>query len=291
MLCMKQHVAKNSLHIHQVSTSAQSFHGTTTGPFVPKDNVFVDSLSGIVFIRIPGDELASPPLKDFWLGKYPVTQEQWRNVMGKMNPSHFKNRPSAPVENISWKDAMRFIQKMAPDQQKERATSGGKTPEQLGDKNNALDHKRFRLPTVIEWEYASNLNAGYLASDLALDRHCWHSQNSQRETHPVGNKLPNDFGLYDMFGNVWEWCGDTTFISQREPKNSRQGMMLRLLSALHTYLVLPLKSTRYRTLCGGSWSTSPEDIRTRHTICKHVKEKNNSLGFRVAFSCDRKTSA
>jgi formylglycine-generating enzyme required for sulfatase activity len=308
MLCMKQQIGKNCAHIHhQLATSVH--HGAATVglessprvPPVPEDDQYIDPSSNILFIRIPGGQLetarasdqrtkTAPPvtIKEFWLAKYPVTQEQWCNVMGKMNPSHFKGKPNAPLENISWKDAMRFIKKLEAKQQK-WATSEGNASEKSGNKKPSLGLKRFRLPTVNEWEYASQVNVRNLTSEPDLDQRCWHSLNSRQATHSVGNKLPNDFGLYDMFGNVWEWC-DTRCTTQREIKKSHQSNLLRLLSIMHTYLVLPLKSTRYRTLCGGSWSTSLEDMRTRHTICKHVKEKNNSFGFRVAFSCDRKTS-
>ena len=139
--------------------------------------------------------------KGFWIGKYEVTQRQWETVMGN-NPSSFKTAgPDAPVESVSWVDCQEFIRRL------NFCVSGG----------------GFRLPTEAEWEFASRggmMSQGYMYSGgNDLDRVGWwglhaitisHMNNntSGNTTHPVGQMVPNELGLYDMSGNVWEWCQD-----------------------------------------------------------------------------------
>jgi formylglycine-generating enzyme required for sulfatase activity len=120
----------------------------------------------------------------FYLGRYEVTQAQWRALMGS-NPSHFKGH-SIPVERVSWDDAVMFIARL-------NAQSDGYT---------------YRLPTEAEWEYAARAGTtGDYAGEL--DAMAWYNVNSGAQTRPVGLKLPNAFGLHDMHGNVWEWCADS----------------------------------------------------------------------------------
>lgn len=129
----------------------------------------------------------SVTVSDFYIGKYEVTQAQWRAVMGS-NPSNFKG-DNLPVEQVSWNDIQKFITKL-----------------------NTMTGKTFRLPTEAEWEYAArggNKSKGYKYSGSnTLDNVAWYANNSSSKTHPVGQKQPNELGIYDMSGNVHEWCQD-----------------------------------------------------------------------------------
>jgi formylglycine-generating enzyme required for sulfatase activity len=125
---------------------------------------------------------------DFLLCKYQVTQALWVAVMGD-NPSHFQDSPDLPVDSVSWEMAQEFIHKL-----------------------NELTGKKYRLPSENEWEYAArggNLSKGYkYAGSEDLAAVAWYNGTSGFHTHPVGQKAPNELGLYDMCGNVWEWCAD-----------------------------------------------------------------------------------
>ncbi len=144
-------------------------------------------------------------LSTYYIGKYEVTQAEWQAVMGT-NPSDFKG-DNLPVECVSWDDCQEFIRKL-----------------------NELTGKQFRLPTEAEWEYAArggNLTQGYkYAGGDEVDSVAWTAENSGR-THPVGLKRPNELGLYDMSGNVWEWCqdwyGDYSNASQTNPQGPGSG--------------------------------------------------------------------
>ena len=127
--------------------------------------------------------------KAFYLGTYAVTQGQWQAIMGT-NPSRFKVDPNLPVEKVSWEDVQEFIRQL-------NAKEGGAT---------------YRLPTEAEWEYAARAGTtmAYSFGDdpRQLREYAWYGENSGDETHPVGQKKPNPWGLYDMHGNVWEWVQD-----------------------------------------------------------------------------------
>ncbi|MEI8375314.1 MAG: formylglycine-generating enzyme family protein [Planctomycetota bacterium] len=128
--------------------------------------------------------------KPFYLGKHEVTQEQWKVVKGS-NPSYV-NSSTHPVERVSWEDCQRFLDKL-----------NGRQGNPKG---------KFQLPTEAQWEYACRAGSTKkhcFGDDVSqLGDYAWYDTNSGRRTHPVGRKKPNAFGLYDMHGNVGEWCQD-----------------------------------------------------------------------------------
>jgi len=183
-------------------------------------------------------------LSDFAIGKYPVTQAQWEAVMGS-NPSNFKGG-NLPVENVSWDNCQEFIRKL-----------------------NSKTGKTFRLPTEAEWEYAArggNKSNGYKYSGSnSIDNVAWYDGNSGSKTHTVGSKSPNELGIYDMSGNVWEWCSDWfgsySNGSQTNPTGPSSGS--------------------YRVLRGGGWNGDARSCRVALRCSSSPFISLSSFGFRL----------
>ena len=196
--------------------------------------------------------------KPFYLGKYLVTQEQWEAVMGD-NPSKFKG-PRNPVERVSWEDCQVFLGKL---NEKFRRPHPSPLPAGEGE---------FRLPTEAQWEYACRAGSTtrYCFGDTenGLGEYAWYIENSGRQTHPVGEKKPNAWGLYDMHGNVWEWCQDW-YDSGYYAKSPTDGPM-GPTTALG------------RVDRGGGWFSSAGDCRSAFRGRDDPGGRADTLGLRVS---------
>ena len=187
----------------------------------------------------------SVTLSSYYIGKTEVTQALWQAVMGS-NPSNFKGS-NLPVECVSWNDCQEFIQKL-----------------------NSLTGRNFRLPTEAEWEFAcrgGNNSRGYKYSGSNdIDNVAWYWGNSGEKTHPVGIKASNELGIYDMSGNVWEWCSDWyadyTSYSQTNPKGPQSG-----------------SGRVYR---GGSWNGNARRCRSSNRDGNYPTSRYFDLGLRLA---------
>lgn len=187
-------------------------------------------------------------LSDYYIGQTEVTQALWKAVMGS-NPSDSKGG-NLPVERVSWDDCQVFIQKL-----------------------NQLTGKQFRLPTEAEWEYAARggrKSRGYkYAGGNNIDSVAWCDGNSGNETHPVATKQANELGIYDMSGNVLEWCsdwcGDYTSSSQSDPQGSSSGS--------------------FRVIRGGCYYNFARNCRVSYRISNTLDYRCGYLGLRL--SCNR----
>lgn len=187
----------------QIKDPTGNSYGTTKPESPEISETFISSSTGMEFILIPPGEfhmgssfqgedgsdcesaVHKAMVKDyFYMGISPVTQKQWKKIMGT-NPSKFKDE-SRPVEMVSWEDIQEFIKRL----------------------NEVENTTRYRLPSEVEWEYAcrAGTKTRYFFGDdeSSLGEYAWYVKNAGRKTHPVGQKKPNYWGLYDMHGNVWE---------------------------------------------------------------------------------------
>lgn len=186
-------------------------------------------------------------LSSFYICKYEVTQALWRAVMGS-NPSDFKG-DNLPVECVSWNDCQTFINRL-----------------------NSYTGRNFRLPTEAEWEFAArggnySRHYKYSGSNYISDV-AWYDDNSGNRTHPVGTKQANELGLYDMSGNVWEWCNDWygsyNSYSQTDPTGPSSGS--------------------YRVGRGGSWFNFARYCRSSFRNYCSPDDSDIRLGLRLVLS-------
>jgi formylglycine-generating enzyme required for sulfatase activity len=245
-------------------------YGFQSGEGQAQDKTFTNSI-GMEFVLIPsgsfmmgsdsnieqGYSNEKPRHKvtisqPFYLGKYVVTQEQWVAVMGN-NPSKFKGRTN-PVEQVSWDETQEFIRLL-------HAKEG---------------HNRYRLPTEAEWEYAARAgtsSAYFFGNDKnALSDYAWYNNNSGGATHPVGQKQPNAWGLYDVHGNVWEWVADwyEEEYDANGPETDPKGP----------------SSASARVDRGGGWGSGAGLCRSAARARGAPGLRLNNIGFRLALSSE-----
>jgi formylglycine-generating enzyme required for sulfatase activity len=185
--------------------------------------------------------------KPFYMGTTTVTQAQYEAIMGN-NPSLFKG-PTNPVESVLWNEAEDFCKKLS-----------------------AKTHQVVRLPTEAEWEYAcrAGTKTAFSFGDdaTALGDYAWYAGNSGGTTHPVGQKKPNAWGLYDMHGNVWEWCADWHADYPKQAVTDPQGP----------------GSGPYRVVRGGSYRYGPVNCRSGNRAYYAPVDRDINCGFRVVAS-------
>jgi len=219
--------------------------------------------TGMIFVLIPegafrmgsNESFDEKPIREvdldaFLISKYEVTQGQWQKVMlsevksasgGGKNPSYFNKGDNYPVEQVSWYDCQEFC-----------------------------DSAGLRLPTEAEWEYAGGAGTidKYHWGESAGSDFLWFTGNSEDSTHQVGQKKPNKFGLFDMSGNVWEWCLDWFGQYSRRSENNPIGP----------------SAGCHRVMRGGSWINSEGFARTSFRSCYAPDYRNSFIGFRCAMS-------
>ncbi len=187
-------------------------------------------------------------LSDFNISKYEVTQDEWQSVMGS-NPSQFKG-DKLPVERVSWENVQTYLKKL-----------------------NSKTGKKYRLPTEAEWKYAAkggdkSKNYEYSGSNI-LNEVAWNKDNSGGETHEVGAKKANELGIYDMSGNIWEWCSDWfDGVDSVSPTNNPTGP----------------SSGSSHVLRGGSWGDDSRGCRVVGLNFNTPTNRNTYIGFRVVIS-------
>ena len=192
----------------------------------------------------------SVQLDSFYIGKFLVSQKLWTEVM-KNNPSFF-TRGSRPVEKVSWEDAQEFTLKL-----------------------NKVSGRAYRLPTEAEWEYAARggqLSKGYkYAGSNKLREVGWYRENSHFETKAVGLKYPNELGIYDMSGNVWEWCLDW-YSREYYYECHRRGMVKNPRG--------PFEGS-YRVVRGGAWFYQSQHCRCVSRTSGSPQDSGGTVGFRL----------
>ena len=189
--------------------------------------------------------------RSFHMSAHEITQQQYEKVMGA-NPSRFKNGPTYPVEKVSWEDAVGFCKKLS-----------------------AMEGRTYRLPTEAEWEYVCRAGSTgafcFGDADKELADHGWYDENGRGTTHPVGERRPNAWGVYDMHGNVWEWCQDGYRPYDEERQKAPVG-------------------TR-RVLRGGCWRDGSRACRSANRYKNRPASRSSRGGFRVVLSDARAAPA
>lgn len=193
----------------------------------------------------------------FFIAQFPVTQSLWQAVMGS-NPSYFAKSAHHPVENVTWFQCLNFCEKFK---------------DQFG--------LAARLPSEAEWEYACRANGEdeyfFGRNERELRDYAWYDMNSQDETHPVGLKSPNAWGIFDMAGNVWEWCADDWIDDYSNGP----------FSAAPTYLQPP-STTIKKVLRGGACNLDSYRCRSSYRSSEQADYCEKTFGFRIVLDIDMK---
>ncbi|MDX2248002.1 MAG: formylglycine-generating enzyme family protein [Bacteroidia bacterium] len=234
----------------------------------------------LIFSHIPHSSMipvtgSGKGLQDYFIGQYPVTQALWEAV-GVENPSRFQGS-ARPVEMVSWYDAVEFCNRLSEICGLEPVYQVDKTIKDPNNQNGFDDLKwlvirkqnanGYRLPTEAEWEFAARggiYGSGFeFSGSLQLDKVGWYDENSHRETQPVGLFAPNELRLYDISGNVWEWCfgwyGKKSEIQTGGPE-SGHGRVLR----------------------GGGWHSSASHCRVANRSRSHPDRRRGNFGIRLS---------
>jgi formylglycine-generating enzyme required for sulfatase activity len=189
-------------------------------------------------------------IANFYIGKFEVSQNQWKTLMGSL-PNRFDGCDQCPIVDVSWHDVHLFLRKL-----------------------NQLTGKQYRLPTEAEWEYAAKggiktqgfvYSGGNILEDVA-----WFVDNSDKSTKPIGTILPNELGIYDMTGNVWEWCEDRYgfYENKNIPMAKREDIGVE------------------RVTRGGARDSFHESCRVVFRSSANPDARSNTLGFRIALSAE-----
>ena len=246
-------------------------NGDSNSDETKPDPVKAALAEGVTYENV-GKLMIAVPGKEFSILATEVTQELYESVMGE-NPSKFKGEKNLPVEQVSWYDAVVFCNKLSvmdgldpvySVSNKTDVSEWDYTPSIYSEIKCNENANGYRLPTVEEWQYAANggqefeYSFEYSGSDN-LDEVGWYDKNSEEKTHPVAQKKPNGYGLYDMSGNVWEWCWD-----------SRSN------------------NSRVRCNCGGSWYDNSYCCEVvDYKDWSYANDPYDHLGFRIVRSTDK----
>jgi formylglycine-generating enzyme required for sulfatase activity len=231
-------------------------------------DIWTEPVTGMEFVWVPGGSFMMGTdygsemfgeiltvhevrLDGFWIGRYPVTQGQWQKIMGD-NPSEFKSGDDFPVEMVSWDDVQQFISHL-----------------------NRQSGKLFALPSEAQWEYAARSggkNETYAGGE-DVDAVAWYAENSGGTTHQVGTKAPNGLGIYDMTGNVAEWCADA-FESDAYSKH-----------VIDNPVIGANNETSTRVCRGGTWREFTYSLGAAYRCHGFIPDlRRNDLGFRLSLS-------
>jgi formylglycine-generating enzyme required for sulfatase activity len=246
---------------------------TYRGPVFGSDGLIKDIKLDLVWVE-PGSFDMGPPAGDtnwphhmefkpthrvnitqgYWVGKTQLTQEQWRSIMN-FNPSRERVGNNFPVVNVSWNECVAFCERLTV-----REREAGRLPEGYV----------YRLPTEAEWEFAAKggtKSKGYsFAGSDEIDEVAWYRENSDNKIHPVGQKKPNELGIYDMSGNLFEWCHDWLARYTPEEKTDPKGS----------------ESWKVKIMRGGGWLDFSNVVHVYVRVYCHPGSPSDQIGLRIA---------